>query len=247
MSGEPYHSKPSADSTATPWRGVLAAAVVLAAACGAPAASTRPGPTAEPDGLQALHLDAQSSPRSGNDFELPPVSRAVLDTGSGPEQIFRGDLVSMRAVPTFSRATRALDTSDGEGFDAVFNSTAAVNASGATAAASPGAELSETIFALQSDSSASRSPAPEKPDDSLFTRTSSTTRGPRKAGLMFWEDAADAEVLYASGDVASAAGGRGAGANLVIPLPAAAWSGLSLMFGVSLMAGVRRLRNRLRR
>jgi hypothetical protein len=246
MSGDSYHPLPSARSTAAPWRGVLAATalVVLAAASRSPAASTQPhgsATPAEPRGLHVAPADARSFPRPV-DVDFSPVGQSVFEAETGAERIFRGDLVSMRAVATFSRTPRALDTSEGEGLDPMFNT--ALAGAETAAASSPGAELSATIFALQSDSSASRSPGPDgPPDESLFTRTS---RGPRKAQLMFWDDA-DADVLYGDATGADlAAATRGAGANLVIPLPAAALSGLSVMCGVGLLAGLRRVRDRLR-
>jgi hypothetical protein len=66
--------------------------------------------------------------------------------------------------------------------------------------------------------------------------------------LDFWDDAASARSAVddrASADLASPANGRSeAHSNVMIPLPMAAWSGLSVLGGVGIVGGLRRLKRR---
>jgi hypothetical protein len=68
--------------------------------------------------------------------------------------------------------------------------------------------------------------------------------------LDFWDDAASARSAVddrasGSADFASQANGRSeAHSNVMIPLPMAAWSGLSVLGGVGIVGGLRRLKRR---
>jgi hypothetical protein len=256
MSRDPYHPLPSARPTAIPWGRVLAgllafgsAALGVGHADGAPVARS---PASSPVVLlQDLLVDAPAEASLAPDVEMPasPVDRA--DVRVAAERLFRGELASVKGVADFSRGAQTLVSSEGERADPVLSAAAAVTL-GPIAPTSEvtGAELSETIFALQSDASAWRSARADADADAAPRTTSAASAGrsPRKAMQMFWEDADDADVVY--GDTAvqlAAAGSRASGANVAIPLPAAALSGLTVLGGVTLGAGLRRLRQRLRR
>ncbi len=62
-----------------------------------------------------------------------------------------------------------------------------------------------------------------------------------QTSLLFWEDAKVPYADFDYNDLVVEITGRGT-AGVLIPLPAAAWSGLSLLCAVSLMKGMRRLR-----
>lgn len=249
MSGDPYHPLPPAPSTAIPWRGVL---IVLAAGALGAHAAVSPGGVSSSSGdlseSQTLpNVDSASLTQSHDDFFDNSKGVERLAARSGAEQIFQGELSSVKAVADFSRGTQTLQAADGDSVAPLMTATGG-GLKPPAAASLTSADLSETIFALQSDAGAFPAAA-SGGLDSLFASTVAG-RAPRKAMLMFWEEAdgSDGDVSYSdlAVEAVAAAGGRGNTGNVLIPLPAAAWSGLSLMGGVGAMAGLRRLRQRLR-
>ena len=248
MPGDSNYPPPSRRWAATPLSGLLAALAVVATASGVEAGS-RPVEPSPPFGTSAfsqLRASDPASSASDADELLDESSDADRgDVAAGAEQVFGSDLVSVRGVTSFSRGPDVSGPTDLTGLAPLLNPTR-LAPKGSGPASLTGADLSETIFALRSDSVASRSEAGERVG-SVLDGASDAGRAPRRALLMFWEDAEGTNadfILTDSADAAAATSGtRG---DVFIPLPAAAWSALSVMGGVSLMAGLRRVRQRLR-
>lgn len=230
---------------------MAALAVLVAVAPGVRAASSPVGGSSlssDTPEREFLHrLDDVRLAGGREDLASIALDADSLAIQTGAERIFQGELVSVKAVATFSRGAETLEPIRRH-VDPLLGARGGGRSPGS--AGVTGADLSETIFALQSDSIASR--AHDAPDGgidgkSLFALGVVAGRAPRKAMQMFWED--DADFVYTGNrrvEVAAATASAGAGANVFIPLPAAAWSALSVLGGAGLAAGLRRLRLRLR-
>jgi hypothetical protein len=227
---------------------------VMAIAPAAPAANAPVGQSngsAELTQSQILeHLYGGSFTPSGDDFSNGSVEVKRIDDEVVAEQIFQGELVSARAVATFSRNTQTFGMMDGDELEPLFTATGSgLDVSGS--ADLTGRGLRNAVFALKSGGSVVESTGANSADP-LIAYSVTGDDMDRRSFLLFWEDAAlpqgdfdynDLVVEVAGGG--AAAGGR-ATTHVLIPLPAAAWSGLSVMGGVSLMAGLRKLRQRIR-
>jgi hypothetical protein len=156
------------------------------------------------------------------------------------DQIFQSDYVAADSVAAFARNGETVGTVDGSDADPLADGGSSSDIF--EPADLRGQELSNTIGALagggngNSGSGNARKTAGKKPAPSLT----------------FWEDAAASDADYAgvspeSAAALAAAVAAGAGpANVLIPLPAAAWSALSVMGGVGALAGFRKIRRRLK-
>lgn len=248
MSVASHHPQPSPRPTAKPFAGLLAVLALLGATAGVRGGSSTPS-LANPYEPQVLPF-VQSVPSPphvaiGDDLAVEDAPDSRVEA----ELVFQGDLVSVKAVASFSRGVQTLDTSD--------DPTPLLNAapSPVPVAGPPSssttltsAALSEMIFALQSETSASRSAT--LTNDEGARSLPSAGPSPRKAQRMFWEDAEDGDFIYrdpSSAELAAAAavGARGASGANSIPLPAAAWSAMTVLGAIGATAGVRRLRRRL--
>src|SRR5688500_7009928 len=110
-----------------------------------------------------------------------------------------------------------------------------------------GGGLRNAVLALRSDG-VGQSPGADDVDP-FNSGGSSGGDAARLSFVLFWEDAGNPQHDFDYNDlVVEVAGSRVAGrptTNVLIPLPAAAWSGFSVPGGVSLMAAFRRIRKRL--
>lgn len=248
MSVASHHPQPSTRPTAKPFAGVLAVLALLAATPGVRGGSSTPS-LVHPDEPRVLPLaqTEPSTPHVAVDDGLA-VEGAAPDSRVEAELVFQGDLVSVKAVASFSRGIQ-MDTSD-DPTPLLNAAPAPVPVAGPSSSSTTltSAALSEMIFALQSEASASRS-ATLTHDEGARSH-SSAGLSPRKAQRMFWEDAEDGDFIYrdpSSAELAAAVavGARGAGGANSIPLPAAAWSAMTVLGAIGATAGARRLRRRL--
>lgn len=251
MSDESHYTLPKVRQLASPRRVLVAILALLAGAPGVDAAVRQLGASSDPRELthgQILeHLYGGSFLRSGTDFSNGSVDAKRIDDRMGAEQIFRGELLAIKAVAAFSRNTQTLGTVEGDGFRPLLTPTGiGLNASGTVTLT--GADLSETIFALQSDGKVV--PSTETGGgDPLMTYVVTGQEDPRKTFLMFWEDAKAPYADFDYNDLVvelGSAGGDSTGSaavNVIIPLPAAVWSGLSVIGALAALAGLRRLRH----
>ena len=250
MFDEAYHARPPSSAVARRIKPLLAAFVLLTfSAKTALAASSSAAAHGGSELTQAQVLDylyGGSFEQSGDDFLNSSVEVKRIDDQVGAEQIFNGDVVSARAVAAFSRNTQTLATLKGS-LNPLFTVTGDdLEVSGS--ADLTGEDLTDTIFALQSSSNIFK----QTDNGSLDSLRSYSVTGldvDRDTFVLFWDDAiaADGDLDYNDLVVeVSTAGGTRGGSNVMIPLPAAAWSALSVMGGVSLMAGLRKIRERLR-
>jgi hypothetical protein len=158
--------------------------------------------------------------------------------GASVEQVFRGELSSVKSVPAFSRGAKAWDAGDRDGFAAMLAATDP-NPQRSGAAALTSADLTETIFALRSGSA--KSASSDKADAPFTAGAVVDGRAPRRAPQMFWEDAGGADMDFSSEAGVDVTAARTVGGNnVLIPLPAAAWSALSVLAGAGLLSAARR-------
>jgi len=162
--------------------------------------------------------------------EHQPSACVTVGTQAGndgvAEEIFQNNFVSARSVAAFARNGQPVGSTDESQFDAA-----------------PGAADSD-LFGKSNASD---------PIGAKGTVRSSG-RGKPKALLTFWADSSaaadaglDTGVSAEAAAAAAAAIATGSGpSSVLIPLPAAAWSALSVMGGVSVMAGFRKIRRRFR-
>jgi hypothetical protein len=152
---------------------------------------------------------------------LLSLNTQATDDGVADE-IFQNNFVSARSVAAFARNGQPVGTVDETRFDAA-----------------PGSADPDLFKASNSDTTGAKGPARQaKP----------------KALLTFWAESnaatdmgIDTGVSAEAAAAAAAAIATGTGASSVlIPLPLAAWSALSVMGGVGAMAGFRKLRRRLK-
>ena len=254
MSVRLYHPLLSSRSTATPLGSVSASLVVLAiVASGAHASTATDSMSIARPSTDDSQFHVAPPSRGSSELTSLTVDTDLADVEAEASRILQGDLSSASAVAKFSQSPSSLEDANERSFDPL-PSLAGSSPVAPRAAGITGADLTETIFALQSDSIASRSrgisgdEGGDSDGDSLFGKPSSAGRGARKTKKMFWEEAADADWTYAADPRMAAvldAGPRAAGsADVFIPLPAAAWSALTVLGGASVMAGLRRLRRR---
>jgi hypothetical protein len=193
------------------------AVVALACSAAAHAAGTPTAPKSHSAGLLADH-------------QASSASCVAVPTQAGndgvAEEIFQNNFVSARSVAAFARNGQPVGSVDETQFDA----------------------------------------APAAADSDLFVkRNASDPLGPKgaarssgrsksKALLTFWADSSsaadaglDSGISAEAAAAAAATIATGSGpSSVLIPLPAAAWSALSVMGGVSVMAGFRKIRRRFR-
>lgn len=250
MSDEYAHPRPLALPTARRWAPVLAALALLAVVPASQAASSPIGASPDDELTQSQileHLYGGSFAPEGDDFSNGSVEVTRIDDGSGAEQIFQGDVVSARAVAAFSRNTEAtVGSVTGGEFEPLFTvSGRGLDVTGSAELSGP--DLRTTMLALKSGGNVRESNGAGNAHPLKAYSVTGADVNSRKF-VLFWEDAAapysDFDYNDLVVELGGAAGGRGS-SNVLIPLPAAAWSGLSLLGGVSLMAGCRRLRQRL--
>jgi hypothetical protein len=236
---------------------VLAAGSFLAlAASHAVAANTRIQSSIgndEPSHQQILeNLYGGSFARAGDDFSNGQVDVQRVSDGAGAEAIFGSDFVSARAVASFARNSQTLGALDAEGGFVPLLRTQRNALDAAGPVDLRGSGLSNTILALQSGGSTFAADASLNPGGadhlvSYAVKGHNSSASP-DAFLLFWEDTASNSSDHDYNDLVvevSAAGGVGGGpANVLIPVPPAAWSGLIVMAGVSVAAGIKRLRRR---
>lgn len=142
-----------------------------------------------------------------------------VSTDTGPEQVFQAE-PALRTVASYSRDMQAVAQVDLSQLDAI--ATSDLHGSG----------LEETIRAFRANDSTEH----HSKSANLFL---SFWKDDSQAG---YESAADSSSLAIEAAVAAnAAGTQVGGGNVLIPLPPAAVSGLSVMGGLSLMAGIRRV------
>lgn len=234
---------------------VVAAAALACPASDADAANSPIGPSigsGELSQQQILeNLYGGSFTRSGDDFSNGQVDVERVSDEGGAEQIFQSEFGSARAVASFARNSQTFGTINDEGRFLPLFRTHRNTLDGAGPVDLRGSGLSNTILALQSggatyaaDPTLNPGGADQLVSYAVKSRGASPASSP-DAFLLFWEDTASASSDYDYNDLVvevSAAGGDPA--NVLIPLPAAAWSGLMVMAGVGIAAGIRRMRRR---
>lgn len=239
---------------------LAAVAIIAGPATDAGAANSRIGASiggSEPSHQQILeNLYGGSFTRSGDDFSNGQVDVQRLGddgAGAGREQIFQPEFVSARAVASFARNSKTFGTVDESGRFQALLSTHRNAAESAGPVDLRGAGLSNTLLALQSGGSTFTSDRTLNPNgaDQLVSYTVKTRNGANTASsspdgfLLFWEDSASDASDYDYNDLVVQVNAADPGsANVLIPLPAAAWSGLMLMGAVGAAAGIKRIRRR---
>jgi len=249
MFDESYHPEPLArPSASSPWTGLLMALAVTVALPTAQGASSSSGPAgtlsdpAELAPSQILdHLYGGSFAAEGDGFSNGSIELERIDDGA--ERIFQGELVSARTVATFSRNTQTFGVNDGGGFQPLFTVTGSGLEAGGSADLT-GRDLSNAIVALQSGGRVVNGTGAAADPLNVYAVSGRGDAGDQKF-VLFWEDARAPYSDFDYNDLVVEVSARGA-SNVLIPLPAAAWSGLTVMGGVGLMAGLRKLRRRLR-
>ncbi len=210
-------------------RPLEALAFALAALACAPASDIAYAASATLDaslGSVSVSSDLASQAPGGNaardedDFSAGQASVLRIDADAKAEQLFQSDFVSARATTLLARDNQAVSgLSDGV-------------LAGLSQTSQPvdlrGKGLSLTISALQNVSPSIRS-----------ARLSPAT-------LDFWNETAtdEIDVTYEGVTAEFSTRNRVERPNVLIPLPAAAWSGLTVLGGVSLLAGARKIRRR---
>lgn len=176
---------------------------------------------ASANGEQALAAHCKAAVSTGArvcsaiDDSLPCPSEEA-----GGERIFQSDFVSGRSVASFARNSKPFHIGDGGRM---------LDESGEMDLHRD--KLSNTIVAFQAGGESA-------PDKNLHGAASL---------LEFWEKSKSTRMDLEYNDAAPASADvRGAAApgNVLIPLPAAAWSGLSMLGGMGVLAGIRRLRRK---
>ena len=149
------------------------------------------------------------------------------------EQIFQSEFMSARSVATFARSAKPLGVLMSESFSPVF----APGGFDTGPKGLSGRGLYNTITTLHGPRPTRGSWAGADSLDTVVAESSTASA----ALAQFWEQSASADFVFdqSGSDAGANAAGVGA-ANVLIPLPAAAWSALSVMGGVGIFAGIRR-------
>ena len=238
---EPPNRFAPARPAAPPWTSLLMAVAVLAIA---PAASADTSFIGE---LNETGERAQSQVLEGiNGFPFgqgsnESVGVKQIDEQTAAEQIFNSGLGSAGG-----RASGSTDW-NGDELEALVQ-TDGGNADVADSQELTGDGLRNAVLALRSSDGVGQSPGTDNLDPfNAGGRVGDDAD--RRSFVLFWEDAENPQHDFDYNDLAvELAGSRVAGrptTNVLIPLPAAAWSGFSVLGGVSLMAAFRRIRKRL--
>jgi len=188
--------------------------------------------------------------QNGNDFSNGTVTVSRIDDGS--DQVWNGNVVSARAVGLFSSKRQAFGTvgSDGQ-FNQLFevegrnfDVTGSVDTSSAALA---NLSNSGIVFARGGSRPMHSSVDSGNGDgrDHLVSYSVSGLTGAPNTNtfLLFWEDAPNRRGDFDYNDLVVEV--KAAGEALLIPLPAAAWSGLTGLLGLGLVSGLRKARRRL--
>jgi hypothetical protein len=158
--------------------------------------------------------------------QAPAVIAPLDDDGAG-EEIFQTGSASGRSAATFARNGTDVSVGGDDRFDASMSDSSFGDLGGKG--------LSHTIGALGGESK--------------YT----TGKAKPKALLSFWAESSAAEVggddslspEAAAAAAAALAAGTGP-SNVLIPLPVASWSALSVLGGCGLFAGIKKMRRRFR-
>lgn len=189
--------------------------------------------------------------RDGNDFSNGSVSVTRIDDDNGAEQRWNVNVTSARAVAVFSSYNQSFGQLVNGGYKPLFDvSGKGYDVSGSTdnvgsrpvggftfARAGDDKVLHDRVFA--STPSANRNG-----EDHLVSYRVSGTGGSGQTYLLFWEDAIGKGSDFDHNDLVVELKSAPSGEALLIPLPAAAWTGLSGLAGLGLIRGVNRLRRR---
>ena len=188
------------------------------------------------------------SGNGGGDFTNGSVTAARIDDDGGAEQRWNVNVTSARAVAAFSGynqsfgqivggAYKPLFDVSGRGFDVSGSADLAAGARPAGgftfARAGDDRVLHERVFS-------SRPADNHGGEDHLVSYRVSGTGAPGQTYLLFWEDAIGRGSDFDHNDLVvelKTAGGEA----LLIPLPSAAWTGLSGLGALALLRGTRRL------
>jgi len=215
-------------------RPFVAATVAIALAI---VASMTPDTRAASSQLQSSLSSDQEIFQANSDRKTSPVALSSADATAGEDiaaQIFQTEVVSARSVATFARSVKPFGLLMNENFNPVFP--AGGYETGPRGLSGRGlANMIETLHG----------PRPMRggwsgTDDADTGAAKSSTSS--SALAQFWEQSASADFVFdqIASDGGANAAGPGAG-NVLIPLPAAAWSALSVMGGVGVFAGIRRV------
>jgi hypothetical protein len=204
------------------------------------------------DGAAAKLVEkAEPAPTTQPSSGFSGISGAQADDAAiadhdGADRIFQGDdVISARSVSAFSRRTdrfgQPADDSAGGGghFRLLFESSSSVlDLSGGTSL--QGRAIARAIFAFQSSNLAKPAPGPNvsKDDEEFlaFWEGPQSTRSDRSSG---------GDVRTTSSSPTSASD-LSAPTTVLIPLPTAVWSGLSVFGGYGVVAGLRKFRQLLK-
>jgi hypothetical protein len=208
------------------------AAAVAALASALPSVATGASCTISSSAVSNAQPADHSPARATDDFGSAKLSAQA--NADGADQIFQPEFVSARSVADFARNSQAMGTLDDVGrFQPLFNAHSA-GADGAGPVDLRGDGLSRMIVALQSGNDAGK---PAKHHNAGSSAPDSF--------MLVWEDTPTSSTKsdYDYNELVAQAAGAVPGAdNVLIPLPLAAWSGLTVMGGVGIATGIKRIR-----
>lgn len=187
--------------------------------------------------------------QSGNDFSNGSVTITRIDDSA--DQSWNVNVLSAKAVAAFARKSHTLSAVDesgnintlfktrGKGFNATGVADASALAGAQAAAGSSNVKFSRTgegkFSSVDSENADGR--------DHLVSYKVSGLGGADDTYLLFWEDTGARRSDFDYNDLVVELRAA-AGEPLLIPLPAAAWTGLSGLAGLGLFGGVKRFRRR---
>jgi hypothetical protein len=214
----------------------VAVAMAIALALAASVASDTRAATSP---IESSFADDQEAFQANSDTrrKTSPVTLSSANAAAGEDiagQIFQSEVVSARSVATFARSVKPFGLLMNESFNPVFpHGGFETGPKGLS-----GRGLYNTIETLHGPRPARGGWAGNDESASPAANSSASSN----ALAQFWEQSASADFVFDHTASDGSANGAVTGAeNVLIPLPAAAWSALSVMGGVGAFAGIRRM------
>lgn len=270
MSGKPYNLGRPADesgaatsrrnSSRSQSRSSWAAGLVVLGACAlgvaapAEAGLTQLGPSKTAGEATPEQILSQTYGgtfvRNGDNFSNGSVTATRIDDAGGAEQRWNVNVTSARAVAAFSGYNQSFGQIVGGNYKPLFDvSGKGFDASGSASAIGPRPAGGFT-FARAGDATAlhdrvfsSRAADNRFGEDHLVSYRVSGN-GPGQTYLLFWEDAIGRGSDFDHNDLVVELKADAGGQALLIPLPSAAWTGLSGLAALALLRGASRIRRR---